>query len=92
MNLRLAAVLAVLLFGAGCQSSSIKWAGEKPMLAKIPASLKQACAGVVSIPDRDLTEADVARLWSKDRKALGECVRRHGALAEAASALEAQGQ
>jgi hypothetical protein len=65
---------------------------DKPMLAKIPASLKQACAGVVSIPDRDLTEADVARLWGKDRKALGECVRRHGALAEAASALEAQGQ
>lgn len=62
------------------------------MLAKIPASLKQACAGVVSIPDRDLTEAEVARLWGKDRAALGVCVKRHGALSAATSALEAQGQ
>jgi hypothetical protein len=62
------------------------------MLARIPLSLKQACAGVVSIPDRDLAEADVARLWGADRKALGACVRKHGALAAAASALEGQGQ
>ena len=58
-------------------------------IAKIPQTLRQACAGVVDIPDRDLTTADVARLWAKDRKALGTCLRRHGALAKAVSALEA---
>lgn len=62
------------------------------MLARIPLSLKQACAGVVNLPDRDLTEAEVARLWGKDRAALGACVRKHGALADAATALEGQGQ
>ncbi len=62
------------------------------MLARIPLSLKQACAGVVNIPDRDLTEADVARLWGKDRAALGACVKKHAALSAAANALEAQGQ
>jgi hypothetical protein len=62
------------------------------MLARVPLSLKQACAGVVRIPDRDLTEADVARLWGADRRALGACVRKHAALSAATSALEAQGQ
>ncbi len=52
-------------------------------IAKIPHSLRQACAGVVDIPDRDLTAGDVARLWAKDRKALGTCMRRHKALSKA---------
>lgn len=81
-----------LLFLAGCQTLSTKSVVEKPMLARIPQSLKQACAGVVAIPDRDLTEPEVARLWGKDRAALGECARRHGGLSAATSALEAQGQ
>lgn len=80
------------LSGAGCQHFSIRSVSDKPMLARIPQSLKQACAGVVSIPDRDLSEADVARLWGADRKALGVCVRRHAALSAAAIALEGQGQ
>jgi len=61
-----------------------------PITAKIPQSLKQACPGVVSIPDRDLTEADVARLWAVDRRSLVTCAKRHGALAKAASVLEAK--
>ncbi len=52
-------------------------------IAKIPPSLRQACAGVVDIPDRDLTAGDVSRLWAKDRKALGTCLRRHEALSKA---------
>lgn len=61
-----------------------------PVTAHIPPSLKQACPGVVAIPERDLTEADVARLWSADRRALAICARRHSSLAKAASALEAK--
>lgn len=57
-------------------------------IAKIPQTLRQACAGVVDIPDRDLTVAEVARLWSKDRKALGTCMRRQGALAKAVTVQE----
>lgn len=60
-----------------------------PITAKIPQSLKQACAGVVNLPIRDLTEAEVARLWGKDRAALAMCAKRHAALAKAASVLEA---
>jgi hypothetical protein len=59
-----------------------------PVTAHIPQSLKQACPGVVTIPERDLTEADVARLWAKDRTSLLICARRHGALVKAASVLE----
>lgn len=80
-----------VVFLAGCATTP-RDVTMQPMLAKIPQSLKQACAGVVRIPDRDLTEAEVARLWGKDRAALGACVKRHAALSAATSALEAQGQ
>ncbi|WP_245518719.1 MULTISPECIES: hypothetical protein [unclassified Mesorhizobium] len=59
-----------------------------PVTAKIPQSLKQACSGVVAIPERDLTEGEIARLWAKDRTSLLICSRRHGALTKAASVLE----
>jgi hypothetical protein len=59
-----------------------------PVTAKIPQSLRQACAGVVDIPERDLTAGEVARLWAKDRTSLSICAKRHGALAKAASILE----
>jgi hypothetical protein len=58
-------------------------------IAKIPQTLRQACAGVVNIPERDLTVAEVSRLWAKDRKALGTCMRRQGALAKAVTVQEA---
>ena len=57
-------------------------------IAKIPDTLKQACAGVVNIPARDLTVAEAARLWSKDRSRLAACARRQGALSKAVSVLE----
>jgi len=59
-----------------------------PVTAKIPQSLRQACAGVINIPERDLTAGEVARLWAKDRKALLACARRHGALVKAVAVLE----
>jgi len=79
---------AVLALG-GCASFS-RHSVLPPVTAKIPQSLKQACAGVVTIPERDLTEAEVSRLWAKDRVSLSICAKRHGALAKAASVLEAK--
>ncbi|WP_181257153.1 hypothetical protein [Pseudaminobacter soli (ex Li et al. 2025)] len=55
-------------------------------------SLKQECQSVVDIPNRDLTVSEVARLWGKDRLALGECARRHDGLSKAVEALEGQGK
>ncbi len=57
-------------------------------IAKIPPSLRQACAGVVDIPDRDLTAGEVGRLWAKDRRALGQCMRRHDALVKSVGVIE----
>ncbi len=59
-------------------------------MAKIPTSLRMSCQGVVDVPSRDLTASEVARLWGKDRMALGECARRHRALAQSLNALEGQ--
>lgn len=80
----LCAVLAV----SGCQTVD-RHSVLPPATAKIPQSLRQACAGVVNIPERDLTIAEVSRLWATDRRALLTCMRRHGALSKAVSVLEA---
>ncbi|MBZ9759512.1 dehydrogenase [Mesorhizobium sp. CA8] len=80
-------LLCTVLALGGCASLD-RHSVLPPVTAKIPQSLKQACPGVVTIPERDLTEADVARLWAKDRTSLATCARRHGALAKAASVLE----
>jgi len=46
----------------------------------------------VDLPDRDLTAADIARLWGADRAALGECARRHSGLAASIKAILKQGR
>jgi hypothetical protein len=59
-------------------------------MATIPYSLKQACKAPTDIPDGDLTYDDALVRWSKDRSSLDECGIRHKALADAATAMEAQ--
>lgn len=85
-----ALLLCVSMALAGCQTD--RHSALPPITAKVPQSLKQACAGVVTIPERDLTEGEIARLWSRDRQSLLICARRHGALAKAASVLEGTGK
>jgi len=58
----------------------------------VPAVLKERCADPVAVPVRDLGSAEAARLWGADRAALGECRRRHSALADSVAAIEAQGR
>jgi hypothetical protein len=80
-------LLCVVLALSGCMTD--RHSVLPPVTAKIPPSLKKACAGVIDIPERDLTQAEVARLWATDRRALFACARRHGALAKAVAVLEA---
>lgn len=84
-------MLAVLPCLAASACASTRSVVEAPRLPAVPQSLKQPCDEVSDIPDRDLGTAEVARLWGRDRAALGECRRRHGALAAAAAAIETQG-
>lgn len=83
-TLLLCAVMAL----SGCVTVDRR-ASLPTVTAKIPQSLRQACAGLVNVPERDLTQGDVARLWAKDRTALLVCARRHAALAKAVSVLGA---
>lgn len=82
-----ALALVALMAVTGCTTT--RQLVPPTAIAKIPQSLKQACAGVVNIPDRDLTIAEVSRLWARDRRALGTCMRRHGALSKAVSIIGA---
>ena len=57
-------------------------AGSAPVEVQRPAdSLLDACAAPVSLPTRDLTQAEVERLWGADRAALRDCGERHAVLA-----------
>jgi len=51
-----------------------------PRLTKPDSTLLQKCAGPVDLGDKELTQADVERLWISDRQRLLTCVRRHLAL------------
>jgi hypothetical protein len=82
-------LLCAVLSMSGCASFN-RHSVLPPVTAKIPQSLRQACAGVIYIPERDLTAGEIARLWAKDRTALLICARRHGALSKAVAVLEGQ--
>ena len=83
------AMLAVLLCLGGCQSSSTGLGEKEVPPVTVPAAVKAPCRDVVAIPDRDLSSAEVGRLWGQDRASLGECGRRHKTLADAVAILEA---
>lgn len=53
-----------------------------------PTALKAPCAGVVAIPSRALSSAETVRLWGQDRASLGDCGRRHKALADVVTIME----
>mgnify|MGYP006977221618 CR=1 FL=1 len=55
---------------------------------RAPAALKAPCAGVVAIPARALSSAETVRLWGQDRASLGDCGRRHKALADVVTIME----
>jgi hypothetical protein len=81
-------VLALLLFPAACQSVSTGLADNNVPPIVVPDAVKAPCAAVVAIPKRSLTSAETARLWGQDRAALGDCGRRHKALADVVAIME----
>lgn len=83
-------MLLATSFLAACATAS-RLSAVETRPAKIPAVLKQDCALATELPDRPLGKAETARLWARDRQALGDCGKRHRALATAAEALEGQG-
>ena len=90
--LTLLAVCAGLPFLAGSACSSTRSVADRPELARVPPSLAAPCTDVVDVPGRDLTSSEVARLWGADRAALGDCRRRHAALAESLRSIAEQGR
>ncbi|SIQ24213.1 hypothetical protein SAMN05880590_102755 [Rhizobium sp. RU35A] len=52
---------------------------------EIPAEAKIPCADPVTLPDRDLGEAEVHSLWGRDRTSLRICKVRQGAAISASA-------
>lgn len=74
----LTALLAVALAAAlgACAPRDPPPAGGVRFAALAP-ELTRPCDPPGSLPDRDLGTAEVTRLWTADRRALGLCARRH---------------
>lgn len=45
----------------------------------VPASARVRCSRPVTLPDRDLSQAEVTTFWGRDRAALVECETRRSA-------------
>ncbi len=56
-----------------------------PSADRLPPSLTIPCADATTVPERDLTRAEVTALWLSDRRALAACRSRHAALVAALS-------
>ena len=82
------AVLALPLCLAACQSVSTGLADRQVAPIRAPAALKAPCAVGVAIPARALSSAETVRLWGQDRASLGDCGRRHKALADVVTIME----
>ncbi len=77
----LAALLAVVLMASlgACAPRDPPPAGGVRFAALDP-ELIRPCDPPGSLPDRDLGTAEVTRLWTADRRALGLCARRQAGL------------
>lgn len=49
----------------------------------VPPSLTAPCAAPVTIPERNISGAEVEIGWGRDRAALRDCAQRHAALVKA---------
>ncbi|WP_128292024.1 hypothetical protein [Afifella aestuarii] len=56
-----------------CGGSKILPVAEAPILEPAPAELASHCADPVTLPGRGLTQAEVEKLWARDRFALTGC-------------------
>lgn len=90
--MRLTAIGLLPLFLVASCASSTRLVSERPDLARIPMTLREACRGVVDLPDRAITISEASRFWASDRQALGECARRHGSLVRSLEQIEGQGK
>ncbi|ESW92907.1 hypothetical protein X772_02800 [Mesorhizobium sp. LSJC280B00] len=52
-----------------------------PPKRHVDAGLLADCNTVVAVPHRDMSLDETTRLWSQDRLSLGDCGKRHKALA-----------
>lgn len=77
-TLTLIAIAFACLAAQGCVST--RYISVPPVLTEPDRALVRACLGPVRLPQGELLQKDVERLWIADRKALIECGRRHKAL------------
>jgi hypothetical protein len=86
-----ALAIAMTLSLAGCASFD-RHSVLPPTPAHIPDILKQPCARLIDIPDRDLSQEEWNNLVGQMRRSHGACIRKDDKLIKAAEALENQGQ
>lgn len=75
-HLRIPTLIALLWALTACGGST---AGD---ITPPPDSLLPACGLPISLPHRELTQAEVEIWWGRDRSALRDCAARHELLAE----------
>ena len=75
--LRRLLLLAALSAQTACAAST--GSGSPPRIDPVDGALTRLCERPAKLPDRDLSEAEVVRLWGTDRKNLVDCGHRHSA-------------
>ena len=79
--LRCPILLAAASVLTACAAST--GSGSPPRLDPVDLVLTRPCERPVPLPNRDLTDREVVRLWGTDRKHLVDCGHRHRAHVQA---------
>lgn len=74
---------ALILSGSSCAHTSLNLAPGNIFFGNIDSSLLEDCDLPVKIPQRRLSQVEVEKYWSIDRKNLIICAKRHGFLGDA---------
>ena len=79
--LRSLPLLAAVSALTACAAST--GSGSRPRIDPVDLTLTRACERPATLPNRDLSEDEVVRLWGSDRTHLLDCANRHKAHVEA---------
>ncbi|WP_318761829.1 dehydrogenase [Aminobacter niigataensis] len=80
-TLILIATAFACLMAAGCASTPFIRPAVPPQLERADTTLTAACNRPVRLTV-EMTQRNIERLWTADRKALIDCGKRHGALVD----------
>ena len=84
----MAALAALAAIASACSTADAPRVRSEIVEPALPASSRAPGAAPVSLPDRDMTQGEVASAWGRDRASLRACEAKRAGAVKAVDAIE----